>query len=64
MITKDFSELCLSPRIEEPKSEVNKPFVPELQSLPIVFCICNITVVIEMFMATSSMQHNVNDFVV
>ena len=24
MITKDFSELCLSPRVEEPKSEINK----------------------------------------
>ena len=37
MITRDFKELCLSPHVEEPKSEVNKPFVPEQQSR---LCIC------------------------
>ena len=35
MITKDFLELCLSPRVEEPKSEVKKPFVPEQPSPPV-----------------------------
>ena len=35
MITKDFLELCLSPRVEEPKPEVNKLFIPEQQSSPV-----------------------------
>ena len=39
MITKDFSELCPSPHVEEPKSEVNKPFVSEQQSPPVFDCI-------------------------
>ena len=30
--------MCLSPRVEESKPEVNKPFVPEQQSR--LFCIC------------------------
>ena len=40
MITKDFYELCLSPCIEEPKSEVNnKTFVPELSSPVYLYCV-------------------------
>ena len=41
--------VSLSPRVEEPKSEVNKPFVPEQRShlcvcIAFVFCICICTV--------------------
>ena len=38
MIRKTFKN-CLSLRVEEPKSEVNKPLVPEQKSPPVFACV-------------------------
>ena len=41
LVSISFSELCLSPRVKEPKSEINKSFVPEtIESTYRSVCIC------------------------
>ena len=53
---------CLSPRVEEPKSEVNKCIhswttkLPVHLGLPIGFCICLFTVDIDIFMVVNIQQ--------